>query len=58
VAPPQPAAFLAAIESALAVAADPAAIQRRRAVAEEADWSTRLERMCALLDEKLVAARR
>jgi glycosyltransferase involved in cell wall biosynthesis len=51
--PPEPAAFLAAIERSLAVAGDPAAIRHRRAVAAEADWGRRLEQMMAVVEEKL-----
>ena len=50
---PEPAPFLAAIEAALATAADPAAIRRRREVATEADWSTRFAQMSALVETAL-----
>jgi glycosyltransferase involved in cell wall biosynthesis len=49
-APPEPAAFLAAIERALPLAADPAAVRRRREVAAEADWAGRLAQMSALVE--------
>jgi glycosyltransferase involved in cell wall biosynthesis len=52
--PPEPTAFVAAIEAALP-ATDPLTIARRRAVAAQASWSTRLERMSALVEEALRA---
>jgi glycosyltransferase involved in cell wall biosynthesis len=52
--PPERDAFLAAIEAALP-AADAGTVAHRRAVAAEADWSTRLEAMSALIEKKLRA---
>lgn len=50
VAAPARDAFLAAIEEALAEAGDPAAAERRRAVAATYDWGGQLERMSAVIE--------
>jgi hypothetical protein len=53
-APPRPDPFLAAIEAALPTT-DDVTVARRRAVAAEASWATRLEKMSALVEESLRA---
>jgi glycosyltransferase involved in cell wall biosynthesis len=54
-APPEPAAFLAAIERALRLPPTAEAALRRRAVAAESDWSLRIERMTSLIGQVAAA---
>lgn len=49
-APPDPGAFLAAIEDALATPRTPEALAHRRAVAAQADWGARLAQMSAVVE--------
>lgn len=51
----QPVCFLRAIEEALQLPKDVAAIERRRAVASYGDWQTRIEAMSELLEDALLA---
>ena len=53
--PATPEAFLRAIEEALQAPDDATARSRRRAVAALADWSSRLEKMCAIIERHLAA---
>jgi glycosyltransferase involved in cell wall biosynthesis len=49
----RPIPFLEAIEQALGTAKDPGMIARRREVAAQYDWQTRLEAMSALIEARL-----
>jgi glycosyltransferase involved in cell wall biosynthesis len=50
-APPRLPEFLAALEAVLQVADQPAAVARRKQVAAQADWTTRLDQMLALVED-------
>jgi UDP-galactopyranose mutase len=57
VTPVDPGAFLAGIERAL-TATDPRHVRHRQEVAAEADWPSRLENMCAIIERSLSDRRR